>query len=54
MVVVPRSTLGKLDGDVGSDRSLGGRCRTRRLEGDLPHNWRGAGDMDVSIVGAGH
>ena len=46
-------TLGKLDG--GGDRSPRGRGRTRRLDSSLPHVWRGmTGDMDVSIVAAGH
>ena len=43
--------LGKLDGDVGGDRSLGGRGRAKRLDRDLAHVWRRVrDDIDMSMT----
>ena len=47
-------TLGNLDGDLGSDGDLGRRGRTRSFNGDLAHDWRRTGEMDLSMVTAGH
>ena len=47
-------TLGNLDGDLRGDGILGRRGRTRSFHGDLAHDWRRTGEMDLSMMTVGH
>lgn len=48
-------TLGKLDGDIGGNRSPGGRGGAKSFDRNLLHTWRRmTSEVEMNMVVAGH